>query len=176
MNCQNCGKRPATTQYKRIVNGQVSEQYLCESCVRELGLPGVFGGLNIGNFWGGLFNEPARNAAESVRCGGCGKNFAQIAESGKTGCAACYTTFYERLLPSIQRIHGKTRHVGKTPRGAGQEARRTMRIGQLKEQLARSIASQEYERCAELRDQIKSLEAEENAQGDNNREGGAGNE
>ncbi|MDE5729119.1 MAG: hypothetical protein K2I20_02980, partial [Clostridia bacterium] len=29
------------------------------------------------------------------------------------GCASCYDVFKSRLLPVINRIHGKTEHVGK---------------------------------------------------------------
>ena len=59
---------------------------------------------------------------------------------------------------AIRRIHGKTRHTGKTPVAAGEEAKKERELDVLKKQLAESIASQEYEKCAELRDSIRALE------------------
>ena len=116
MLCQNCGKNQATTHVKKTINGETSELHLCAACAAKQGLGGMWNGFgfDLGDFWGSLFAEPAaRELADSVRCEGCGKTFQEIAHTGKAGCPACYTTFYDRLLPSIQRIHGKAQHVGK---------------------------------------------------------------
>ena len=64
------------------------------------------------------------------------------------------------MLPSIERIHGKTRHTGKKPTAAGEPAPQESRLSALKRQLAESVEKQEYERCAQLRDEIATLEAE----------------
>lgn len=159
MICQKCGKNVATTHVKRTVNGQTSEYHLCASCAAAEGLGDVFGELDLGSFWGSLFAQPTlRSAADTVRCEGCGKTFREIAASGKAGCPACYTTFYDRLLPSIQRIHGKTGHVGKIPSSAGSEIRRERELDDLRRRLNEAIAAQEYEKCAGLRDRIRELE------------------
>ena len=163
MLCQNCGKRPATTYVKKTINGKTTEIHLCGECAAHQGLNPVFGGLglNLDNFWGSLFAEPAARAmADTVRCEGCGKSFSEIADSGKVGCAACYTTFYDRLLPSIQSIHGKARHTGKVPAGAGDQIKKERELDQLRKQLADCIAKQDYENCAKLRDRIQELEGQ----------------
>ena len=168
MTCQSCGKNPATTHVKKTINGKTTELHLCAACAAKQGLNTVWNGLglDLGNFWGSLFAEPAaREQGDTVRCACCGSSFADIARSGKAGCPACYTTYYDRLLPSIRRIHGKTRHTGKMPAAAGQEARREKELEQLKKQLAESIANQEYEKCAELRDSIRALEEGERHDG-----------
>ena len=153
MLCQKCGKHPATTYVKRTVNGVTTEYRLCASCAAGVG------GFDLGSFWGSLFAEPAtRSAADTLRCSGCGKTFREIAASGKAGCPACYTTFYDRLLPSVQRIHGKTGHVGKVPSGAENTVRLERELETLRQQLNDAIAAQEYEKCAELRDRIRALE------------------
>lgn len=159
MLCQKCGKNPATTHVKRTVNGKTTEYHLCAACAAEQGLGQMLGGLNLGDFWGSLFSEPAAPAvSDTVRCEGCGKSFRDIAATGRAGCPACYATFYDRLLPSIQRIHGKTAHVGKAPAGAGGEAQRARELDALRRELNAAIASQEYEKCAKLRDRIRELE------------------
>ncbi len=163
MLCQNCGKNPATTHVKKTVNGETSELYLCAACAAQQGLGNMWKGFgfDLGDFWGNLFAEPSvRAQADSVRCDGCGKTFNEIVKSGKAGCPSCYTTFYDRLLPSIQRIHGKAGHTGKIPPQAGESVRRERKLEKLRKQLADAIANQEYESCAVLRDQIKSLEGE----------------
>ena len=159
MLCQKCGKNPATTHLKRTVNGQTTETHLCAACAAEQGMNSLFGGLDLGNFFGSLFTEPTlRSAADTVRCEGCGKTFREIASSGKAGCPTCYATFYDRLLPSIQRIHGKAEHVGKIPTAAGEAALLERQLEDLRRELNTAITAQEYERCAELRDRIRELE------------------
>ena len=169
MLCQHCNKRPATTHVKRTVNGVTTELRLCAHCAQEQGLSTLVGGLggfggfgmDLGDFWGSLFAEPmALQADQTERCPGCGATFDRIARAGKVGCPSCYTTFRDRLLPSVERIHGKTRHTGKQPTAAGEIARKHQQLEDLKRQLAESVEKQEYERCAQLRDQIKKLESE----------------
>ena len=163
MTCQNCGKNLATTHMKKTVNGETTELHLCAACAAKQGLNTVLDGygLDLGNFWGTLFAEPAvREQTDTVRCACCGSTFRDIAASGKVGCPTCYTTFYDRLLPSIRRIHGKTRHTGKAPAAAGEIAKREQELETLKKQLAQSIANQEYEKCAQLRDRIHTLEVD----------------
>lgn len=163
MLCQNCGKNQATTHVKKTINGETSELHLCAACATKQGLGGMWNGFgfDLGDFWGSLFAEPAaRELADSVRCEGCGKTFQEIAHTGKAGCPACYTTFYDRLLPSIQRIHGKAQHVGKISPRAGETVKRERELTDLKKQLADAIASQQYEECAKLRDRIQELEGD----------------
>lgn len=156
MLCQKCGKNNAVTHVKRTVNGKTTEIHLCAACAKEEGLAKLF---DINGFFGSLFADPSLKTAEKEeKCEGCGKTFREIAASGKAGCAACYTTFYDRLLPSLRQIHGKTEHVGKIPRGAGEEIRAKRELESLKEQLNTAIAAQEYEKCAVLRDRIRELE------------------
>ena len=139
MLCQNCGKNLATTHMKKTINGETTELHLCAACAAKQGLNTVWNGLglDLGNFWGSLFAEPAvREQADAVRCECCGSTFADIARSGRAGCPCCYTTFYDRLLPSIQRIHGKAQHVGKISPRAGETVKRERELTDLKKQLA----------------------------------------
>lgn len=159
MLCEKCGKNVATTHLKRTINGNTTELHLCSACAAQEGIGGMFGGLKLGNFWGSLLAEPAiSTAGDFARCEGCGKTYREIASSGQAGCPSCYTAFYDRLLPSIQRIHGKTVHVGKTPAMADSAVQRERELRELRDKLSRAIAAQEYEKCAALRDRIRELE------------------
>ncbi|MBE6763236.1 MAG: hypothetical protein E7553_02610 [Ruminococcaceae bacterium] len=165
MNCQHCQKRPATTHIKCTVNGKKSEMYVCAECAAKHGIE-VFGGtagIGVENLFGGLFAAPSlRDPDEHERCRFCRKSFREIVQSGVVGCPECYIQFYDRLQPSIQRVHGKTTHVGKIAASGSPQMRKKREIAALKEELTKALASQDYERCAVLRDQIKELEGEGN--------------
>ncbi|HBT64302.1 MAG TPA: hypothetical protein DEB10_06550 [Ruminococcaceae bacterium] len=165
MLCQNCEKRTATTFIKKTINGKTTQWHLCAECAAKQGFDSMFNGVgfDLGDFWGSLFAEPsARSITDAVRCKGCGHSFREIAESGKAGCPTCYTTFYDRLLPSIQRIHGKTGHTGKVPNSGGIQLKNERELDRLRKELTDCIAAQQYEKCASLRDRIHEIEKEEN--------------
>ena len=57
MLCQNCGQKPATTFFKKTINGETSEIHLCADCAKQQGLSMWNGlGFDLGDFWGTLFS------------------------------------------------------------------------------------------------------------------------
>lgn len=161
MYCDHCGKQLATTHVKKTVNGKTTEMHLCAQCAAQQGLSSAFGGFgfDLGDFWGSLFSEPTQRVQENEqRCPDCGSDFREIAQQGRPGCPTCYLTFYDRLLPSIQRIHGKTQHTGKVAAQADDTVKKEHKLKELRDQLNACIAKQDYETCATLRDQIRELE------------------
>lgn len=163
MLCQNCGKQEATTHVKRIVNGETAEFHLCSDCARSLGIADAFSdfGFSFSDMLGSFF-EPAAIASLSnsvLRCEKCGSSFNDIVKSGKIGCANCYHTFYDKLMPSLERIHGRTHHEGKIANGSPVQ-KKIDRTAELKKQLDEAVAVQDYETAAKLRDEIKALESE----------------
>lgn len=162
MLCQNCGKYEATTHVKRIINGETAEAHLCSDCANALGYTDVFGGFSdtFSDLLGSFFGEPTVSALSSrtVRCEKCGNTFNDIVNSGKIGCADCYSTFYDKLLPSLQRIHGKTRHEGKNPETVKAESKPVeTEAEKLEKELKEAVGRQEFEKAAELRDRIKAM-------------------
>lgn len=168
MLCQACQKKTATTHIKQIVNGELTERHLCPECAAKMGYGNLFGGLglNLGDLIGSFLGEPQSQSSgvqpltPETRCKCCGSTFSDIARTGKVGCAECYQTFRERLMPSIQRIHGNTRHVGKVPATASAKAQLTARLEKAREDLAKAIEAQEFEKAAQLRDAIRELESQ----------------
>ena len=165
MLCQNCKKNEATTHIKRIVNGETTQAHLCSDCAKSLGYDTMFSDFSFGfsDMLRSFFNEPvlASLGSHELRCERCGSTFNDIVSSGKIGCADCYDTFYDKLLPSLERLHGKTSHEGKIPNGSP-VAKKKSELDTLKDELDKAVSEQNYERAAELRDRIKSLESEEN--------------
>lgn len=157
MLCQSCEKRQATTHIKTILNGELKEFNLCPECASKLGYGSFFGnfGFDLDKLFGSFLESSERG---SKRCSFCGSSFEDIAKSGKIGCAHCYEQFYDDLLPSIRRIHGRTSHTGKLARSAGNEVRIRNEITQCRSELEKAIKTQEFEKAAELRDRIKELE------------------
>lgn len=157
--CQRCGKHPATTYLTQTINGKTTQLALCPACVAELGYSSL-SGMNLGHLFGSILGDAFSPGPvqEQKRCSGCGSSFQEIARTGKAGCAECYTTFYDRLLPNLERIHGKVRHEGKLSSSAAPRERTEREIKQLKRQLAQAIEKQEFEEAAKLRDQIAALE------------------
>ncbi len=165
MLCENCGKKTATTYLKMVVNGRLREYHLCADCAREKGYEDLLGNWGLGSLLTGLIGKQER---DTLRCEKCGSTFEEISKTGKVGCAGCYDAFREKLIPVIQRIHGTTKHVGKTPGGSAlrvQEqpgpmvAVKSSPIEEKKRLLKEAVEAQDFERAAVLRDEIKELEA-----------------
>ena len=166
MNCEECGKRPATLHLTKIVNGEKTEYHICEQCAQEKG--DVFTGFHnfsINNLLSGLlkFDPMQKNGREStaskpLRCETCGLTYAQFSKSGPFGCSDCYTFLGDKLDPLFRRIHGNTQHIGKVPERTGGQLKIRKELEQLKSALQKHVASEEFEKAAEMRDRIRLLE------------------
>lgn len=164
MLCQNCNKNQATTHIKKIINGSFKERYLCNECAEIIGYKNFlseFAG-DFNSFFG--FGDKKVLSTETVRCECCGSSYEEIARTGKVGCAECYKVFKKKIMPSIIRIHGNTTHTGKVTSTVSPSVKVKNTIAQLKIELSKAIDEQEFEKAAEIRDKIKSME------GDNNNE------
>lgn len=170
MQCQECGVKPATLHFTKIVNGEKTEFHICEGCAREKGelIPGTAGGFSIHSLLSGLLDlegagkekSAATKTTQSLQCENCGMTYSQFSKLGRFGCSSCYKFFNNALDPLFKRVHGSTSHVGKIPKRAGAQIVIRRQIDELKQELQRSIAQEEFETAAELRDQIRRLEKE----------------
>ena len=64
-------------------------------------------------------------------------------------------------MPLLENIHGETRHSGKVPRRAPRNTQQQTTLIQLRNELKRAVAAEDYEAAARLRDQIKGIEVEQ---------------
>lgn len=166
MICQECGQRPATLHFTKILNGEKTESHLCEVCASEKGE--MFGGsssnFSIHNLLSGLINfehggsKGGLVTEKPLRCETCGLTYSQFSKSGRFGCVDCYSSFSGRLDPLFRRIHGSMVHSGKVPQRSGGKIRINKEINQLKTMLQEKVAAEEFEQAAAIRDQIKKLE------------------
>lgn len=165
MQCEECGKRPASLHFTKIVNGEKAELHICEACAREKGehIPGNPNGFSIHNLISGLLDfdsQQAKSKQPIVKCDTCGMTYAQFGKIGRFGCSQCYRQFAERLDPLLKRVHGNTVHVGKVPKRAGGKVRTKREIERLKKEMRGRIEREDFESAARLRDRIRELENE----------------
>lgn len=160
MLCQKCGKETATTHIKTVINGAVTEQNLCGFCAAKVGYTGFHSGSLSGLLASMIGQSLQSNASVSAsRCKCCNATFADIAETGKVGCANCYNEFGAELLPYLKRIHGSVKHVGKVPGSKELVITENKNsVNDLKAKLASLVAAERYEEAAVVRDEIKRLE------------------
>src|SRR5262249_27897604 len=93
-----------------------------------------------------------------VQCSNCGMHYSTFKETGRLGCAECYSSFAIKLRPLLRRIHGSTRHVGKLPAREGDHVSPARQVQRLHDELQRAVEREEFERAAEIRDRIKKAE------------------
>jgi protein arginine kinase activator len=165
MKCESCGK-VATVHLTEIKNGKKVEKHLCEQCAAQSeGLTPAKMHMPINelltNFvmnHTGLANKPQ----ETLACPQCGMTWAEFRQTGLLGCEHDYPAFEKEMTPLLQKAHeGAAHHVGKVPTrrgGTGVPAKRTIDMSKLKKELARAVETEDYERAAKLRDQIRQAE------------------
>lgn len=166
MKCENCGINTATTHIKKVINGVVTEQHLCQACSAKTGYS-TFGSNSLASMLASVFGDAssAYLSPSTKKCDQCGCSFSDIVNSGVVGCSSCYTAFYDELLPYLKRIHGSVTHIGKIPNRAPLSVlNEKTEIELLRAQLSDVIIKEEFEKAAEIRDRIRQLER----QGDNN--------
>ncbi|WP_168123990.1 UvrB/UvrC motif-containing protein [Paenibacillus sp. HB172176] len=167
MFCQECGKKPATLHFTKIINGEKTEFHICEACAREKGegIPGAPNSFSIHSLLSGLldFNAIGGNASSgiansSLQCEECGLTYAQFSKIGRFGCSSCYKTFGNRLDPLLKRVHGSTTHTGKIPKRSGDQIKCKREVERLRRELQTYVEQEEFENAAELRDRIRELD------------------
>jgi protein arginine kinase activator len=186
MLCDDCRKNEASIHIRKMMGEQVENVNLCSDCARARGLDQdvekdlaklVFSMTsNLVGKKHEAHDETAPRTSElkddSITCPRCGTTLELFSKTGRFGCKECYTAFAEVLPPIIESVQRGEQHCGRhpateavtdyaTPRRAGTDYER-LRL--LREELARAVATESYERAAQLRDEIKHVENDEPAE------------
>jgi protein arginine kinase activator len=166
MHCDHCEKA-AVVHELVIKNGTTVEVHLCEEHAAEHGyqLPtqppvaqlltqfAVVGPMGTPGKKGG---KPLPKVVKT--CPGCGIAFSAIQQSGRLGCADCYSTFEAELCGLIERAQaGANFHSGRSPRDCRDAAARLELRSRLAKELDEAVAAEQYERAASLRDRLLHL-------------------
>ena len=118
MLCQVCGKNPATVHFTEIHDNRMTEIHVCERCAEEKGLQAAANPhkFDIADLLAGMVDTMTSSDEERVgrvQCPRCGLLYSAFRETGRLGCAECYTAFQFQLRPLLRRIHGDTRHASR---------------------------------------------------------------
>lgn len=169
MTCQQCGQREAVVHLTQIVNNEVSTVHLCERCAAERGIESgaeleqsPLGSLlaTVGKDVGAGLPETETTGLGQLECDSCGATLKDFRDVGRLGCAQCYTTFARPLRELLRRVHGSTQHLGKryVEPGAAATTDPDALMRELRAQLERAVESENFERAAQVRDQLRALE------------------
>ena len=165
MKCENCGEVEAVIHLTQIENNEMTTCHLCEQCAAAKGLEpqdspsSTFPLQEFLAQMGG--EEPVRDPSPvDEKCAFCGLTFRGFREAGRLGCPHCYSAFEGHLRGLLSRIHNSTRHVGKVylpPDPTASQMER--RLEGLRRQLERAVEAEDFERAADIRDEIRKIEA-----------------
>ena len=159
MQCDVCQSKEATVFLTQIVDGKMQKVNLCESCSKEKGVNDPTGFALADLLMGlGAAQEIDKNPG-SQKCPVCGFTQADFKKTGRLGCSACYGVFSDGLSGMLKNMHKGTAHTGKSPTAFHKIREQGEKIKSLHDRLNQAVAAEEYERAAELRDQIRKVEA-----------------
>lgn len=162
--CEDCGKKPSTFHMTEIINGKGKEVHLCEDCASKNEDFSFNSSFTIQSLLAGLLDIPTEENfkvedVSDLSCESCGTTYEEFRRRGKFGCSCCYSSFREKLEPLLKKIHGHDTHVGKIPKRTGGMIKIKKDINILKNKLQVAVINEEFERAAELRDEIKKLQS-----------------
>jgi protein arginine kinase activator len=174
MKCHVCGVNVATIHFAQVINGKKSTKRYCESCYQKSSAAAPLTGYELSTL---LEQNPVAKSTADLglkliaqwlthatsklaltRCPECGVTGEDLQKRGLVGCGHDYEVFGEDLLPLIERLHGKTRHVGKAPSVGHELAAREERKKDLKGRLDAAVRDERYEEAARYRDELKDVE------------------
>jgi protein arginine kinase activator len=169
MICHRCRKREATVHVLDMVAGDKTSIWLCEVCAQEAdrgqgdpgqGDPGQDEPAPLSSFLGEILAPESEPAGEGDPvCPVCGTTREEFRRTNRLGCARCYRTFHDRLLPVLARFHRRVSHVGRVPRSAAGSSSRLGEITRTRVALEKAVSAEDFESAARLRDRLRALEA-----------------
>jgi len=161
MLCDSCKTHQATVFLTQIVDGKMQKLNLCEACSKKNGVNDPTGfalaDLLLGMGTNQILEVATADMTEG-QCPTCGFTQADFKKTGRLGCSHCYETFAEQLRPLLGGMHKGTRHVGKVPVRQFREVEMVNRLADLRTVLQKSVADEDYELAAKVRDEIRQIE------------------
>ena len=141
MKCQNCGVINASYHYRSNINGAVTEQHLCAACAQKVESPmGALADFFGSNFFGGnLFGSGLGATSQKPR----GVFFVP------------FTQETPGLIQAPPELEPKELAI---PAEADDALKHRRQINQLRQEMETAIAEENFERAAELRDEIQRLD------------------
>lgn len=165
MQCEICQSKTATVHLTDVSNNEKKEIHLCEGCAQQQGTT-IKSHMNKEPSYPDFKPHELMTAdvAESesedsaLVCPKCGITFRKFRSTGKFGCPEDYEIFGSHVVQLLEKIHHRVQHTGKIPARTSRKLTIQKEVQQLRGELQESIKREQYERAAEIRDKIYSLE------------------
>jgi protein arginine kinase activator len=159
MQCDVCQQKEATVFLTQIVGGKMQKVNLCETCSKEKGVNDPTGFALADLLLGMGAAQEIERSPSGITCSVCGFTQADFKKTGRLGCSACYDIFAESLESMLKNMQKGSEHVGKSPVSLLKNRQLDAQIKDLQSSLERAVAEEEYEKAADLRDQIRRIES-----------------
>lgn len=169
MLCQVCGKKEANFHMTKIINGTKEEKHICDECAKTVEGGSLLNDINFNNKFSfqdilsGLIDymnpSTKTDLPSETSCEVCGTTYRNFREKGLLGCSECYSTFKTTVDPVVRRVQPSLEHRGKIPKTSGRQILLKREILRLKEELQKAISLEEFEKAAEIRDELRRLNA-----------------
>ena len=165
MLCEECGKKEATVQMQAIsMDGEVMTKNLCMECMMRYRSRMTAKNADIPSLIGSLLGKAVAQAkaeASAVRkdvvCPSCGRKLSEVMKDGDIGCERCYETFREHIEETLIKHNGSAVFLGREPAEGRNANKGVASLTRLRGELKSAIASEEFEKAAEIRDSIRAL-------------------
>ena len=168
MKCENCGKNEVTFVYRSNVNGHVEEKHLCSDCAEKLGYTQRLGAQSqrmMQSFFGNsLFGNDLFDDFFSPMPSLLGRRMKLLEDP--------FDDFFAEMPAlSASPVQQQEAKQEKKDDLVGQEDQSRFaylrQMNALKLEMKKAVHQENFERAAELRDQIRSLEAAHKEQKEN---------
>lgn len=160
MLCEMCHAKEACSHIYTNVNGKLKELNLCYDCADKNGFISKHFDFKTAKILTNLLeNIKSEKSLIMKQCPSCGMTLSEFSSTGKIGCAKCYDVFCDELIPMMEKIHGvsthvkRSDHVNQTIKLMGLKSK----IKNLKIEMKCAVEAQNFERAAQIRDEIQSL-------------------
>lgn len=163
MKCENCGKNEVTFVYRSNINGKVEEKHLCSECAEKLGYTQRINAqgrslmqnfFNRNSLFGGSFFDDFFSPMPSLM----GRMLEDPFEDFFADMPALSAASAQQ---QTQQENQKADLVGKEEQSRFSYLRQ---LNALKMEMKKAVHQENFERAAELRDQIRQMETEHKEQ------------
>jgi len=152
MKCENCGKNEVTFVYQSNINGKVTEKHLCGECAKELGYAKQFADRHqrmMQGFFGRSLLEDFFSPMPSL----LGRMDHLLEDP--------FDDFFAEMpaLSTSQKPQEQTKQEDLVDAEEQNRFARMRQKNALRLEMKRAVREENFERAAELRDQLKAMES-----------------
>ena len=152
LECSVCGVI-ATVHLTQIIQGKVSKIHYCEACANK-------GGAGDPSFFELQKLAQATTLKPAIVCPVCKFTDIDFRRLGRLGCPSCWDVFAAPLDQLLNSVQHDSQHMGRVPVGELSFNQIRKRISAAQAEMDHAIKSENYEKAAQLRDEIAKLKTQ----------------